>query len=102
VSSDPFADLAQTLAIFADGLRALLDTNKVQSPGSPAAKEASQETYAGDWGDNPSRDSFAPVLLTSFSRADMVPRWPVPGRCDDQRLRQSGRCAQGGAFDLAY
>jgi hypothetical protein len=70
VSSDPFTDLARTLGTFADGLRALLDANKTVSPGSPGDIEADQETYAGEWGDHPSRDSFAPVLLTSFSCAD--------------------------------
>jgi hypothetical protein len=70
VSSDPFADLAATLGAFAGCLRALLDANKVVASGSPAHKEAGEETYAGEWGDHPSRDSFAPVLLTSFSCAD--------------------------------
>jgi hypothetical protein len=70
VSSDPFTDLARTLGTFAEGLRTLLDANKAPSPGSPVDKEAAQETFAGEWGDHPSRDSFAPVLLTSFSCAD--------------------------------
>ena len=70
MSSDPFADLSRTLGAFAGGLRTLLDANRTASPLSPADKEAAEEPYAGEWGDNPSRASFAPVLLTSFSCAD--------------------------------
>jgi hypothetical protein len=70
VSSDPFADLSRTLAAFAEGLRTLLDAGKTAAPGSPADKEAAEEPYAGEWGERPSRASFAPVLLTSFSCAD--------------------------------
>ena len=70
VSSEPIADLARSLGDFAAGLRNLLQVNKRAAPGSPADKEADGEPYAGEWGANPSRDSFAPALLTSLSAAD--------------------------------
>jgi hypothetical protein len=62
--------MAHSLGGFGRALRKLLDARKRPAPGSPADKEASGEELAGQWGDHPSRDVFATVLLTSWSCAD--------------------------------
>ena len=56
--------------LVAVSLRDLLNDNKVPAPGSPADKEADGEPYAGEWGAHPSRDSFATIMLASWSCAD--------------------------------
>ena len=70
MSSDPFADLARGVGDFARALSGLLDANKHPAAGSPADKEADGEPFAGQWGDHPSRDVFATMLMTSWSCAD--------------------------------
>ena len=70
VSSDPFADLARGVGDFAGALSGLLDANKRAAAGSPADKEADGEPFVGQWGDHPSRDVFATMLMTSWSCAD--------------------------------
>jgi hypothetical protein len=70
MSSDPFADLGRRLDDFAQALRDLLNSNQLPAPGSIADKEADGEPYAGEWGEYPSRDVFATMVLTSWSCAD--------------------------------
>ena len=70
MSSDPFADLADSLAGFAAAFRGVLKGNQWPAPGSPAAAEAEGEPFAGEWGTFPSRDVLATVLLAAASAAD--------------------------------
>jgi hypothetical protein len=48
VSSDPFADLADSLSRFASAFREVLKGNQWPTPGSPAATEAEGEPFAGE------------------------------------------------------
>jgi hypothetical protein len=70
VSSDPFADLADSLAGFASAFREVLKGNQWSAPGSPATAEAEGEPFAGEWGAFPSRDVLATVLLAAASATD--------------------------------
>jgi len=70
VSSDPFADLADSLSRFASAFREVLKGNQSPTPGSPAATEAGGEPFAGEWGAFPSRDILATILLAAASAAD--------------------------------
>ena len=70
MSSNAFADLARGVDLTAASLRDLLNENQAPAPGSPADKEADGEPYAGEWGDHPSRDIFATIMLASWSCAD--------------------------------
>jgi hypothetical protein len=70
MSSDAFVDLGRRLGDFAQALRELLDSNKCPAAGSIAAGEVDSEPYAGGWGEHPSRDVFATMVLTSWSCAD--------------------------------
>jgi hypothetical protein len=70
MSSDPFADLANTAEAFAREFREVLSRNQRPAPGSPADKEADGEPYAGDWGDYPSRDIFPATYLAVTSCTD--------------------------------
>lgn len=70
MSSDPFADLADSLAGFTTAFREVLKGNQWPSPGSPAAAEAEVESFAGEWGAFPARDVLATVLLAAASAAD--------------------------------
>jgi len=70
VSSDPFADLADSLSRFASAFREVLKGDQWPAPGSPAATEAEGEPFAGEWGAFPSRDILATILLAAASAAD--------------------------------
>lgn len=70
MSSDPFADLADSLSRFASVFREVLKSNQWPTPGSPAATEAGGEPFAGEWGAFPSRDILATILLAAASAAD--------------------------------
>jgi hypothetical protein len=70
VSSDQIADLADSLADFAEAFRDVLRGNQWPAPGSPAATESETEPFAGEWGDYPSRDVLATTLLAAGSCAD--------------------------------
>ena len=70
MSSDPFADLADTTAAFARQFREFMSRNQRPASGSPADREAQGEPYAGDWGTHPSSDVFATAYLTATSCTD--------------------------------
>jgi hypothetical protein len=70
MSSDPFADLANSVASFAQRFQNVLSSNLEPAPGSPADVEASGEPFAGDWGKYPSRDIFATAYMTATSATD--------------------------------
>jgi hypothetical protein len=69
MSSDPIADMADSLDGFTAALRNLVATGH-PAPGSPAVTDAAGEPYAGAWGDHPSQDGFPSVLLLAWSCYD--------------------------------
>ena len=50
MSSDPLADRADSLVVFASALREVLKENQWPAPGSPAPAEAEGEPFAGERG----------------------------------------------------
>jgi hypothetical protein len=70
VSSDPFADLADSLDGFCSALRGLMNQHRLPLQGSPALAEAEGAPFTGEWGQNPSLEVFASVYLTAWSCAD--------------------------------
>jgi hypothetical protein len=70
MSSVAIADLAGSLGNFCASLREAMERDRVPPKGSPAEKEADGEPFAGDWGQYPSRDIHAAVLLATASCAD--------------------------------
>ena len=70
MSSDPFADLARSLNTFCGALRDVIKEYPAPQPGSPAEKESAGEPLAGEWGQHPSRNTRAAILLTAVSCAD--------------------------------
>lgn len=70
VSSDPYADLADSISRFASPFREVLKGNQWPAPGSPAAAEAEGEPFAGEWSAFPSRDVLASTLLAAAAAAD--------------------------------
>jgi hypothetical protein len=65
MSSDPFADLASSVEVFAKKFRDFMTRNPRPAPGSPADQEARGEPFAGDWSDHPSSDIFATTYLAA-------------------------------------
>jgi len=70
MSSDPFADLASSVEVFAKKFRDFMTRNPRPAPGSPADQEAQGEPFAGDWSDHPSSDIFATTYLAATSCTD--------------------------------
>jgi hypothetical protein len=70
MSSDPFADLASSVEVFAKRFRDFMTRNPRPAPGSPADQEAQDEPFAGDWSDHPSSDIFATTYLAATSCTD--------------------------------
>jgi hypothetical protein len=50
VSPDPFANRASSLEVFRGALDDLVISKRRPAPGSPAATEAEDQRYAGEWG----------------------------------------------------
>jgi len=70
VPSDQFTDLANSVGEFARALRGLLAAYDFPADGSPAAMEAEDEPYAGEWGAHPGRDLHVTIRLATWSCAD--------------------------------
>jgi hypothetical protein len=70
VSSDPFADLADSVGVFAFALRGLMAAHDFPAESSPAATEAAGEPHAGEWSPHPGRDLLFTIRLAAWSCAD--------------------------------
>jgi hypothetical protein len=70
MSSDPFADLANSTGAFATEFREFMTRNPQPAPGSPAESESQGEPFAGEWAERPSSDIFATAYLSATSCTD--------------------------------